>query len=121
MIGAISSVIILGVADRAIQTWVFGRAMHFGRRHLPQLVDTAKLALSAAAAALLTLGVRLVMAGSRPILVLLVCGAIFTSAYVLAVKLFGVVEPDEMQFLLRALLSPIQGIGRRLGRQGGLG
>jgi O-antigen/teichoic acid export membrane protein len=119
MIGAISSVVILGVADRAIQTWIFGRALHFGRRHLPQLADTAKLALSAAAAALLTLGVRLLMAGSRPILVLLVCGAVFTPAYVLAVKLFGVVEPDEMQFLLRALLSPLQGIGRRLGIQGG--
>jgi O-antigen/teichoic acid export membrane protein len=119
MIGAISSVVILGVADRAIQAWIFGRALHFGRRHLPQLADTAKLALSAAAAALLTLGVRLLMAGSRPILVLLVCGVVFTPAYVLAVKLLGVVEPDEMQFLLRALLSPLQGIGRRLGIQAG--
>jgi O-antigen/teichoic acid export membrane protein len=119
MIGAISSVVFLGVADRAIQTWIFGRALHFGRRHLPQLTDTAKLALSAAAAALLTLGARMLMAGSRPLLVLLVCGAVFTPAYVLAVKLLGVVEPDEMQFLLRALLSPLQGIGRRLGIQGG--
>ena len=115
MIGAISSVVILGVADRAIQTWIFGRALHFGRRHLPLLADTAKLAISAAAAAALTFGVKLLMAGSRPLMILLVCSAVFTPAYLLFVKLLGVVEPDEMRFLMRALLSPVQGIGRRVG------
>jgi O-antigen/teichoic acid export membrane protein len=115
MTGAISSVVILGIADRAIQTWIFARALHFGRRHLPLLTDTAKLAISAGAAAALTFGVRLLMAGSRPLTILLVCGVVFTPTYVAFVKLLGVVEPDEMQFLVRALLSPVQGIGRRVG------
>ena len=115
MIGAISAVMIIGVADRAVQTWIFGRVLRFGRRHLPLLGASAKLALSAAGAAALTAVVRLPMVGSRPVLVLLVCGAVFTLAYVGLVKLFGVVEPDEMQFLKRALLRPIQGIGRRVG------
>ena len=56
MIGAISSVVVIGVADRAVQTWIFARVLHFGRRHLPLLGDTAKLALSAAGAAALTAG-----------------------------------------------------------------
>lgn len=116
MIGAISSVVVVGVADRAVQTWIFARVLHFGRRHLPLLGDTAKLALSAAGAAALTAGARLMVLGSRPILVLVVCGSVFTAAYVMFVKIFGVVEPDEMQFIVRALLSPIQGIGRRVGR-----
>ena len=77
MIGAISSVVVLGVVDRAVQIWIFGRALHFGRRHLPLLSDAAKLALCAAAAATVTLGVKLMMAGSRPIMILLVCGAAF--------------------------------------------
>jgi hypothetical protein len=82
---------------------------------LPLLAGTAKLAVSAAAAAALTYGVRLLMAGSRPLVILLVCGAVFTPAYVVFVKMLGVVEPDEMQFLVRALLRPVQGIGRRVG------
>jgi len=116
MIGAISSVMIIAVVDRGIQTWIFGRALHFGRRHWPLLGDTAKLALCAAAAALLTAGVRLPLLGWRPLLVLLVCGVIFSAAYLLLVKLFGVAEPDEVQFLVRALLGPIQEFGRRIGR-----
>ena len=115
MIGAISSVMIVGVADRAVQTVIFGRVLHFGRRHLPLLGDTAKVALSSALAAALTVGVRMLVAGSRPLLVLLVCGAVFTPAYLALIKLFGVVEPNEMQFIVQALLRPIQEIGRRVG------
>ena len=115
MIGAISSVMIIGMADRAVQTWIFGRVLGFGRRHLPLLADTAKLALSAAIAAALTAGVRMLMAGSRPVFVLLVCGVIFTPAYLVLIKMFGVLEPNEMQFLAQALLRPVQEIGRRMG------
>ena len=118
MIGAISAVMIIGVADRAVQTWIFGRVLGFGRRHWPMLGAPAKLALSAAAAAALTAGVRLLMLGSRPVLVLLVCGAVFTPAYLAFVKMFGVVEPNEMQFLAQAFLSPLREIGRRVGRNG---
>jgi hypothetical protein len=32
--------------------------------------------------------------------------------------MFGVVEPNEMQFLAQALLRPIQEIGRRVGWNG---
>ena len=113
MIGAISSVVVVGVADRAVQTWIFARVLHIGKRHLPLLGDTAKLALSAAGAALLTAGVRMLVLGSRPVLVLLVCGSVFTATYLLFIKVLSVVEPDEMQFLARALLSPIQKFGRR--------
>ncbi|MEO8051857.1 MAG: hypothetical protein ABI833_15675 [Acidobacteriota bacterium] len=118
MIGAISSVMIVGVADRAVQTWIFARVLRFGRRHLQLLKDPAKLALCAAAAAALTFGVRLLLVGSRPVLMLLVCGAIFTPAYVGLVKLLGIAEPNEMQFLVQSLLRPIQEIGRRVGWSG---
>jgi O-antigen/teichoic acid export membrane protein len=118
MIGVISSVMIIGVADRAVQTWIFGRVLGFGRRHLPLLAAPAKMALSAAMAAALTTGVRMLLAGSRPLLVLLVCGAVFTPAYLALIKMFGVVEPNEMQFLAQALLRPIQEIGRRVGWNG---
>lgn len=113
MTGAISTVVVVGIGDRVVQTWIFARVLHFGKRHLPLLGDTAKLALSAAGAALLTVGVRMLVLGSRPVLVLLVCGSVFTAAYLLFIKMFGIAEPDEMQFLARALLSPIQKFGRR--------
>jgi len=119
MIGAISAVVAVGVVDRVVQTWIFARVLHFGRRHLPLLKDTAKLALSAAGAAALSAGVRVLMAESRPIAVLLVCGSVFTAAYLGLVKILGVVEEDEMQFLIRALLNPALGFGRRLVRQRG--
>jgi O-antigen/teichoic acid export membrane protein len=115
MIGAISSVVIIGIVDRGIQTWIFSRVLCLGRRHWPLLAAPVKLALSAAGAAALTAGVRMPMSGSRPVLVLIVCGAIFTPAYMALVKMFGVVEPNEMHFLAQALLSPVREIGRRVG------
>ncbi len=118
MIGAISSVIIIAIIDRGIQAWIFGRVLGFGRRHLPLLEHTAKLALSAAIAAGLTAGVLMLIAGSRPLFVLLVCGVVFTPAYLALIKIFGVVEPNEMQFLAQALLRPVQELGRRIGRNG---
>jgi len=118
MIGAITSVIVVGVADRAVQAWIFARVLHLGRGHLPLLRDPAKLALSAAAAAALAAAMQLLMARSRPVLILLVCGTVFSAAYLGLVKMFGVAEPDEMQFLARALLRPVQEIGRRMGRNG---
>src|SRR5206468_109447 len=93
----------------------FARVLRFGRRHWPLLVDVGKLALSAALAAALIAGVRLLMVGSRPVLVLLVCGVIFTPVYLLLIKVFGVVEANEMQFLAQALLRPMQEIGSRIG------
>jgi len=115
MIGAISSVMIIGVADRAVQTWIFGRVLRFGRRHWPLLMAPTKLALSAAAAAALAAAVRLPLLGSRPVVVLLACGTVFTLAYLAFVKMFGVAEPNEIQFLAQALLRPVQEIGRRMG------
>jgi O-antigen/teichoic acid export membrane protein len=118
MTGAISSVVAVAVADRAAQTWIFARVLHFGRRHLPLLKDPAKLALSAAAAAAVAAGVRLLVAGSHPALVLVACGAAFTPVYLGLVKLSGVVEPGEMVVLGRALLGPLQEIGRQVGWSG---
>ena len=74
-----------------------------------------KLALSAAAAAALAAAVRLPLLGSRPVVVLLACGTVFTLAYLAFVKMFGVAEPNEIQFLAQALLRPVQEIGRRMG------
>ncbi len=116
MIGAISSVMIIGVADRAVQAWIFARVLHLGRRHLPLLGATAKLAVSAAAAAGVAAGIQFLMLGSRPVLLLLVCGVVFSIAYLALVRMFGVVEPNEVQFLAQAFLRPVQEISRRVGR-----
>ena len=117
MIGAISSVMIIGVADRAVQAWIFARVLHLGRRHLPAFLGaTAKLAVSAAAAAGVAAGIQFLMLGSRPVLLLLVCGVVFSIAYLALVRMFGVVEPNEVQFLAQAFLRPVQEISRRVGR-----
>ena len=119
MIGAISSVIILGVADRAIQIWIFGRALRFGRRHLPLLADTAKLAVQRSRSGGADPRRQAAAGWIAPDPDIVGLRRCFHSGLCGFVKLFGVAEPDEMQFLMRALLSPVQVIGRRLGRQGG--
>lgn len=114
MIGAISSVVAIGALERTGMTWMFARILHFGARHLHLLRDIGKLALSATGAAAVAVGVRLLMLGTKPILVLLACGAVFAPAYLGISYVFRIADPDELAFLRRALRSPVAPFRNRL-------
>ena len=105
MIGAISSVVIIGVADWAVQTWIFARVLRFGRRHLSLLRDAAKLALKRGRGRG-TDGRRTAVDGR--IAPAPGVGGLRCHIHSRLSSIVRCGEPDEKQFLLRTLISPIQ-------------
>lgn len=93
--GAITTVVLIGVIERTVMAVRFGRILGVSRKDLWMLKDIGKLAIAAAAAGLVTAGVRLLLLGSKPIVSLLVCGVAFSIVYLFTVLLAGVLTPEE--------------------------
>jgi O-antigen/teichoic acid export membrane protein len=108
ILGAISAVVIVRLIDRTISAVRFGGILGVGRRHLVLLKDLGKLALAAAVASLLTAGVRLLFLHARPLIVLLICGVVFSLIYLDGVLLSGVLTAEERDLVRRkmAILFP---------------
>lgn len=107
MIGAISAAVAGVISNRLYMLWMFSKPVHFGWRHVPQLQDLGKLALSAAGAALTALAVRTALLGLKPVIILAGCGLAFSAAYLTLVYLLGVPQPEELAFLQRSLTRPM--------------
>jgi O-antigen/teichoic acid export membrane protein len=95
LVGAISTVVLIGVTERAVMAVRFGRILGVSRKDLWMLTDIGKLAIAAAAAGLVTAGVRLLLLGAKPIVSLLVCGVAFSLVYLCAGLMAGVLTPEE--------------------------
>jgi hypothetical protein len=67
------------------------------------LKDIGKLALAAAAAGLVAEGVRLLLRGAKPLVVLMVCGMVFSLVYLGAVLLAGILTPEEKDLVRRKI------------------
>ncbi len=102
-VGAISTVVIVSVTERAITAIRFGRILGVGRRDLVLLKDVGKLALAAAAAGVTAVAVRVPLAGAKPLVILLACGTAFSLVYLGAVLLAGVVRPEEKDIVRQKL------------------
>jgi O-antigen/teichoic acid export membrane protein len=100
-IGAISTVIIVSVLERAITAIRFGGILGVGWKDIVLLKDVGKLALAAAAAGLVTAEVRLLLQGAKPIVILAVCGVVFSLVYLGAVLLARIVTPEEKDIVRR--------------------
>jgi len=105
MVGAISAVVLVGVAERAVMAIRFGRILGVTRKDIVLLKDVGKLALAAAAAGLVTAVVRLPLRGAKPLIVLMACGIVFSLIYVGGVLLAGVVTPEEMGMVRRKMVA----------------
>jgi O-antigen/teichoic acid export membrane protein len=102
-VGAISAVVLITVAERIVTAIRFGRILGVGRKDIVLLVDIGKLALAAAASGLVTEGVRLLLRDAKPLLVLIVCGTIFSLVYLCVVLLAGVLTPEEKGLVRRKI------------------
>jgi hypothetical protein len=81
------------------------RLLGVTRRDLWLLRDVGKLSMAAAIAAIATAAVRIsIPATSRPVLILLVCGLMFASVYLIATIGLRIVTTDERD-VLRAQIS----------------
>lgn len=108
LVGAISAVVLVTVIEKIVMAVRFGRILGVGRKDLPLLKDTGKLAMAAAAAGLASAGIRLLILDSRPLVILIVCGMAFSLIYLGAVWFAGILTPEEKDAVQRkiAILMP---------------
>jgi O-antigen/teichoic acid export membrane protein len=103
-VGAISAVVVANFADRAIVSVRFGYVLGVTRRDIGLIKDIAKLAFAAAAAALVTAIVRTQILSAKPLIILAVCGSLFTVAYVVIVLLLRIPSVEEKRVVLERLM-----------------
>jgi O-antigen/teichoic acid export membrane protein len=101
LVGAISTVVLVGVIERTVMAIRFGRILGVGRRDLGLLKDVGKLAVAAAAAGLVAEGLRYLLRGDKPLVILLACGIVFSLVYLGAVLLTGVPTAEEKELVER--------------------
>jgi O-antigen/teichoic acid export membrane protein len=81
--GIILAVVLVAGVERTVVSWRFARDLHILKGQRALLLDIVVIAGASAAAAMVTLPVQRWLAGDPPLVVLLVCGSLFSAAYVL--------------------------------------
>lgn len=99
LVGAISAVVIVRVIERAAAAVRFGRILGVSPKHLVLLKDVGKIAMAAAAAALITAGVRFLFVHTRPLVILITCGLVFSLLYLVGILLTGILTPEEKDLI----------------------
>ncbi len=100
LVGAISSVVIVSLAERVVTIIRFKRILGVTWSDLAELTDVVKLALVAIAAAVVTAFVRVQILGYKPFYILAICGIVFAIVYVAGVLLLGIPTSDEKRMVL---------------------
>jgi len=103
LMGAISAVVLVSVIERIVMAVLFGRILGVSRKDLVLLKDVGKLALAAAASGLITEGVRFLLRDAKPLVILIVCGIVFSVIYLGGILLAGVVTPEENDLVRRKI------------------
>ena len=113
LVGAISAVVLVTVVEKGVMAVRFGRILGVSRKDLPLLKDTGKLAICAAASGIVAEGVRWLLRDSRPLVILMVCGVVFSLVYLGTVWLAGVLTPEEKELVQRKIagLMPAADLG----------
>ena len=104
LVGAISAVVAVNFTERAVTALRFWRILGGRCSDIVLLADVGKLAAAAAAAALVAAELRSLLQGSKPLIVLMACGAGFSVIYVAAILLVGVLRPEEKELIRRNLV-----------------
>ncbi len=103
LVGAISAVVAVTIVERFVMAVRFGHILGVRRKDIVLLKDIGKLAIATAVAGLATEGVRLLLAGARPLIVLLACGIVFSLVYLAAVLLAGIPTVEEKDLVRRKI------------------
>jgi len=113
LIGAITVMVSVNLVDRLIEGAKACSIVNVRWCDIVLLKDVGKLAVAAFAAASLTALMRMFVVGQRPFLVLVVCGLVFSTAYVLIVLMLAIPTADEREEIRRACTSFIQSASRK--------
>jgi O-antigen/teichoic acid export membrane protein len=101
LVGAISTVLLVSVVERAVTAVRFGRILGVRRTDIVLLRDVGKLAAAAVVAGLVAAGGRVLLQGARPVVILLICGVAFSLVYLGAVLVAGVMTVEEKEIVGR--------------------
>jgi O-antigen/teichoic acid export membrane protein len=112
LLGAISAVVLVSVTERVVMAVRFGHILGVSKKDLVLLKDIGKLAIAAAVSGLVTAGVRLLLLNYKPIVILMVCGMVFSLVYLGAVWLAGVLTPEEKDMVQRKIAVMLPRISR---------
>ena len=115
LIGAIGVVVVINFLLRLVLAVRFSRVLGVKLRDGLLFKDVGKVAVASAVAGLLCLFVRSLMiaSGTRPFIVLVVCGATFAVVYLPAILLLRVPTSDEREQVRRGV-ERLQQFGRRV-------
>lgn len=109
LLGVIATVMVANIAGWFVSALRMARLLQFERRDLALFGDVGRIALVTAAAALVALGVRLLLAPAAPWRTLLVCSTLFALVYVAGVAQWRVLRKDEIIRLLREVTRSVFG------------
>jgi O-antigen/teichoic acid export membrane protein len=101
LLGAITTVVLIAILERAVITWRVARILEVRRGDLAPLSDIGRVAAAVAAAALAAALVRGLLAGFAPLVVLGACAAAFIPVYVAALLLLKVPTEEESRLAQR--------------------
>ena len=101
--GAITAVVLISAAERIVTAIRFGRILGVSRKDIVLLRDIGKLAIASAVSGVVAEGVRLLLRGSKPLVILMVCGFVFGAIYLGAVLLAGVPTREEKDIVQRKI------------------
>ena len=104
MLGAISAVVVVNLAERVITAIRFGHVLGVTRRDIVLVRDLGKLAIIATAAALISAFIRAQILAARPLIILVVCGTVFAVVYGFAIFLVGIPSAEEKKVVLDRLM-----------------
>jgi O-antigen/teichoic acid export membrane protein/GT2 family glycosyltransferase/2-polyprenyl-3-methyl-5-hydroxy-6-metoxy-1,4-benzoquinol methylase len=103
MVGTITMAVGMSFIERLVSMLKAGRILQFRLRDLRLFKDMGKLAVAAAAAGATAATVRSYLPGLRPLLILIVCGIVFSIVYLAIAFLSGALTRDERLMMRRQL------------------
>jgi O-antigen/teichoic acid export membrane protein len=102
LVGAIAAVVAASIAEASATGFKATRILGVVRGDVVLLKDVGKLAASAIAAGIVGAVARSLMQGTRPLLVLISSGIVFSLVYLAAAWMTGVISSDERAFMRRS-------------------
>jgi hypothetical protein len=108
LVGAIAVVVAANIAERALAIWMMCRVLLCTKRDLVLLRDVGRTAVAAVAAGAVTWGVRTLLLGARPLVILALAGLTFLVCYLAVMIALGVITTTALRAVYRALETPGQ-------------
>lgn len=100
-IAAISIVIARLAIENVFGFFYYGRILGMKRRDLRQFGPMIRIALCSAVAGVAAFGVRQAIVGSRPIVILVLCGGVFCAVYGIGLLVMDIPTPEERQSVIQ--------------------